>query len=248
MIASYEMRHQVPYYECDATGHQTLAMLFRLLILASEAHSDALRVGTAKVKEYDGGWVIINYAGNVDRLPQENETVMIKTYLEAYNRFFVVRTFEVYDEEGKQLVKVKGTFAFMNLTTRKVASIPEPLIAPYHSEESRRLPKVARPKLMEEDLDWVRLDYRVRFFDIDLNNHVNNAVYFDWLLDPLGDDFLRHHRLVGLKMKYDHEVRAGEKVDSQFIKVEDEGRIITHHQIKRQGEIAAEAEFEWKLV
>ena len=248
MIASYEMKHQVPYYECDATGHQTLAMLFRLLILASEDHSDALGVGTAKIKEYDGGWVIINYAGDVDRLPRENETVTIKTYVEAYNLFFVVRTFEVYDADGKQLVKVKGMFAFMNLTTRKVASIPEPLIAPYQSEESRRLPKVARPQLMANDLAWERLDYRVRFFDIDLNNHVNNAVYFDWLLDPLGGEFLRHHHLVNLKMKYNHEVRAGEKVDSQFIKIEENNQIITHHQIQCQGKIAAEAEFEWKLV
>lgn len=32
------------------------------------------------------------------------------------------------------------------------------------------------------------------FFDIDGNQHVNNAIYFNWLLDVLGYDFLTTHQ------------------------------------------------------
>ena len=37
------------------------------------------------------------------------------------------------------------------------------------------------------------LPYRVRFYDIDSNQHVNNAMYFNWIIDVLGYDFLTTH-------------------------------------------------------
>lgn len=246
ILNQFKMQHAIPYYECDASGHLTVAMLFRLLILASEQHSDALKVGPAAVKAYGGGWVIINYAGELAALPREGTTITIGTKIAAYNRFFVVRDFWVRAATGEELVRLQGLFAFMDLTKRKMVTIPSALIAPYQLTESRRLPKVPRPLTLEQpDPAWQGQAYRVRFFDIDLNNHVNNAVYFDWLLDPLGSEFLLHHRLVHVKMKYDHEVRAGEQVTSRFVTTPASDRVVTHHQICNSAGLAAEAEFEW---
>lgn len=238
----FEISHQVPYYECDASGHLTIGMLFRLLILVSEEHSTAQKVGPDRVKALGGGWVIIDYDGTINRLPKRGETAVFGTRVAAYNRSFVVRDFWVKDAAGTVQVKVKGLFAFMNLTSRKIATIPTALSEPFQLPESRRLPKVARPTAQAVDDQWQASDYRVRFFDIDLNNHVNNACYFDWLLDPLGSDFLLYHRLVGLKIKYDHEVRAGATVTSTFRR---EGAV-TYHQVQSQDGVAAEAEFTWE--
>lgn len=237
----YERTHQIPYYECDETGRLTVGMLFRLLILASEEHGVEQHVGPETTNQLGGGWVIIDYAGEITDLPRRGETVVIGTRVAAYNRFFVVRDFWLRTEEGETLVKVQGLFAYMDLEKRKIATIPDALIEPYQLPESRRLPKVAKPQSQTVDESWQSRDYWVRYFDIDINHHVNNACYFDWLLDPLGSDFLRTHQLVAITIKYEHEVRYGEQVTSTFKR---EGNR-TYHQIQSQAGLAAEAELTW---
>lgn len=40
--------------------------------------------------------------------------------------------------------------------------------------------------LLEQSIDR---DYYVRYFDIDMNGHVNNSKYLDWIYDVLGCAF-----------------------------------------------------------
>ena len=67
--------------------------------------------------------------------------------------------------------------------------LPE-IIAPFDSEKSLKF--IAMKKLKRSQRGTFTLS--CAFFDIDGNQHVNNAIYFNWLLDVLGYDFLTTHQ------------------------------------------------------
>ena len=62
--------------------------------------------------------------------------------------------------------------------------LPE-IIAPFDSE---KITKIYRHEKIEKVTEGT-FYLIVCVFDIDGNQHVNNAIYFNWLLDVLGYDF-----------------------------------------------------------
>ena len=144
----------------------------------------------------------------------------------------------------KRYLHLRATFVFMNLEKRRLMSIPKQLIEPFDSPEQKRLPRLANPATITSD-DPASKEYQVRYFDIDVNHHVNNARYLDWLLDPLGGEFLRTHRPVSLVIRYQHEVREGATVTSQYQLVEDTGGLSSRHALLVSGQVCATAEIGW---
>ena len=54
--------------------------------------------------------------------------------------------------------------------------------------------------------------FDVRFDDLDVNRHVNNANYIVWGFEPLDFDFRREHKLKIVDMVFKKEITYGSKV------------------------------------
>nr|WP_323079435.1 hypothetical protein [Limosilactobacillus reuteri] len=133
----------------------------------------------------------------------------------------------------------------MNLKTRRMQSIPPALIEPFKAPVAKRIPRLKRPQKLDENASVIKKNYQVRYFDLDANHHVNNARYFDWLLDPLGRDFLRGNQIKRFNLQYLQEVRNGEMVESKVNKLQTNDEKVTYHQIGVGEQIDAIAEIEW---
>lgn len=246
---TYQLHHQIPYYECDASGHLKFSTLVSLLILASEYQNRQMGIAEQQVLKLGGGWVIVDYEAQfTGEMPKEDDEIVIDTCILAYNKYFVVRQFIVKDASGAQLGTVKGLFVYMDLKKRRMAKIPDEIMAPYALNTQIRLPKVARPDKVDVDDQWYGHQYRVRYFDIDYNGHVNNARYFDWMLDTLPADFLKSHQIVEMRMNYEHEVRPDTEVDSEVKgpQINEQGQLISQHKILIEGQTCASATIVWK--
>ncbi len=71
--------------------------------------------------------------------------------------------------------------------------------------------------------------------------HVNNSKYFDWMIDPLGFDFLSGHVPEKIYLKYIKEVMYGVDVLSRA----DMRDKTSHHEIKTASN-HAQAEITWR--
>ncbi|GKT02793.1 acyl-[acyl-carrier-protein] thioesterase [Furfurilactobacillus sp. WILCCON 0119] len=246
----YEAPHKIEYYETDLTGQTTLAMLINMLVLTSYDQADHFGVGTDYMLENGQGWVIAQYEIDVTRLPRDHERVTLATEATSNNRYFAYRQFFMRDEAGELLVHVKSICVVMDQAARKMVAIPAAAIAPYESDEVKRIPRLARPTSIDEQMAVISQPYQVRYFDLDTNHHVNNAHYFDWMMDPLGEDFLTTHALAHVAIRFENEVRYGHEIKSVVTVpvVHDDGTITTLHRIEGDGERYAEAEFTWRGV
>lgn len=124
-------------------------------------------------------------------------------------------------------------------------SIPPALIEPFNAPVAKRIPRLKRPQKLDENDSAIKKNYQVRYFDLDANRHVNNARYFDWLLDPLGRDFLRENQIKRFNLQYLQEVRNGEIVESKVNKLQTNDGTVTYHQIGVDKQVDAIAEIEW---
>lgn len=244
---TYEMPHTLTYYECTDAGNPSLSMILSMMTMVSDAHCIFLGMDTATIQRSGGAWVITEYDGELSKQqPTFGQQVILGTRALAYNRFFALREFWMMDEKKKKYyAHFKAMFVFMNLEKRRLMSIPSALITPFGSPEQKRLPRLADPASMTEQQPVQETAYQVRYFDIDVNHHVNNARYFDWLLAPLGGDFLRHHRVNRLIIKYLHEVQEDAKITSRYQQLVKDGQVVTLHEICVDNQVCAKAELTW---
>lgn len=213
----YEILHQIKYYECTDTGHPSLSMLASMMTMVSDAHSIFVGLDRATIEQSSGAWVVIGYEGHLsDDQPKFGDQVILGTRALAYNSFFALREFWMDDlTHQHRYAHLKALFVMMNLTKRRLMRIPAELIEPFQSPVQKRLDRPATPGKLPAAYE--QRQYRVRYYDIDINHHVNNARYFDWLTDPLGATFLRAYQPVKFTIQYQSEVQEGQLVESRYV-------------------------------
>ncbi|HLQ40871.1 MAG TPA: acyl-ACP thioesterase domain-containing protein [Tetragenococcus sp.] len=243
MSGKYTVSYEVPYYECDVNATMKISSMIAIIIKVSEEQSDYLNRGSDFVHQFGVTWILTQYEVFLSRLPKVGETILVSTQATSYNKFFCYRNFWIETKEGEELVRVESIFALMNYTTRKISSVTEEIIAPFESEKItkiKRAPKI--PALNQAE----SLPFRVRFYDIDSNHHVNNSVYFNWIIECLDYNFLTTYEPAYINIRFDKEVEYGNLIESQYEIISDDDRMKTLHAIKIGQTKYCEAEIDWK--
>ncbi len=241
----YSENYQIPYFETDIKGELTLASLVNILILASEHQLNALNVGEATMHALNLGWVVTQYQMKITRMPKVDEKVKIVTEAESYNKYFCYRNFWLYDEAGNECVFVQSIFVMMSYETRSMVQVVPEIMAPFESSEIKGSKRFPRIKKIDPEQVTTK-EYRVRYFDIDGNQHVNNVHYFEWMLDALDYDFLTTHRVASINIRYGHEIQYGQMTQSMVEQLTVDDIITTRHKVAVDDLSAAEAEITWK--
>ena len=244
----YEKEHQIKYYECDTTQKMTLSMLLNIMLHVSGEQSYILGVGDEVLAEKGLAWITLQYEVKVERMPAFYESIKITTQATSYSKLFCYRTFKVYDTQGNLCVTVNSTFALMNVEERKMARVPDEIVAPYESEFSKKLIRTPKPVKVDEE-NMISKDYHVRYLDIDSNRHVNNSKYIEWAIDTLDLEFLTTHEIETMTIKFEKEVHYGQLIRSEIslTKTQD-NEVITAHRIGTEDITNCEASIVWKKI
>ena len=242
MGLTYQMQMKIPFDMADINGHIKLPDLILLSLQVSGMQSIELGVSDKTVlDQYNLVWIITDYEIDVVRLPRFAEEITIETEAMSYNRLFCYRRFTIYDDGGQELVHMMVTFVLMNRDSRKVHSVEPEIVAPYQSEFSKKLIRGPKYDSLENPTSK---DYRVRFYDLDMNGHVNNSKYLDWIFEVMGADFLTKHIPRKINLRYVKEVKPGGMITSA---VELDG-YESKHEIISDGATNAQAIITWQEI
>ena len=242
MGLTYQMKMKIPFDMADMNGHIKLPDVILLSLQVSGMQSIELGVSDKTILEdYNLVWIITEYDIEVVRLPRFAEEITIETEALSYNRLFCYRRFTIYDEAGKELIRMMATFVLMDRDSRKVHAVEPEIVAPYQSEFDKKLIRGPKYESLEEPISK---DYHVRFYDLDMNGHVNNSKYLDWIFEVMGADFLTQYIPKKINLKYVKEVRPGGVITSSYAL----NGLESNHQVTSDGDINAQAKIAWQRI
>ena len=212
MGLTYQMKMKIPFDMADMNGHIKLPDVILLSLQVSGMQSIELGVSDKDIlEEHNLVWIITEYDIEVARLPRFAEEITIETEALSYNRLFCYRRFTIYDEAGQELIHMMATFVLMDRDSRKVHAVEPEIVAPYQSDFDKKLIRGPKYESLEEPFSK---DYHVRFYDLDMNGHVNNSKYLDWIFEVMGADFLTQYIPKKINLKYVKEVLPGGVITS----------------------------------
>ena len=182
-IEKFIREYPVRSYECDRDGQLRLITLLNIFQDVADSHANQMGLGYDFCRTKGLAWVGSNYHIRIDRLPRWHETIKVITWPCEERRLGAIRDFRVEDETGHPIIVAASQWILIDF-----AKLPQP---------------------EKED---TTTEFKVRYDDIDVNNHVNNAVYPLWASESVDPAFRLEHVPQELEIAFKKEGHYGERV------------------------------------
>lgn len=210
MEAIFKKKYTVQASETDFRRQLKLSSLFMYLQDMATEHAYKIGVGRdALQKKYGIIWVLNCAKVEVIRLPMHMEEITIETWPEQPEKVQFNRNFLVYDNDGNIIAKAFSQWVVIDFSTRKLrrCSIIEEEFPKVDKERPVECTKVKIKPMGNLNLRYKKI---VSYSDIDINEHLNNAKYIDYIMDCFSLEAHKKYRVKSIEVYYMHEALPGE--------------------------------------
>ena len=231
MAIEYEQTYQLRTGDFDRYAHLQPASI--LDVFQDVAGVNAENVPGMTWKELtDAGlfWVVTRIKYEIIETPALHEQVIARTWPLAPTRLGFQREYTMRGLDDRLLVKCSSDWILMDYATRSYVSARDFYTGSYDfSKETVFDKKVRKIHTFEPHDDGILLD--AQFVDIDINGHVNNSKYTNFVMNALdlGEDETIHT----FQIDYRHEVRPH---DHMRLHSQREGNVITTIALNKEKE------------
>ena len=197
----------------DVDNHYELKIstIFKYLQQVSTNHSELLGLGKKDTVDKGMFWVITRMQVKILRLPHMLETVTVTTHPSDLMIFMFPRHYEIYDEKGELCIVGNAVWVLLDNNTHKV--IMKPFGEGYTFKGETHPDDLKLPdRVIYDNLSKVETR-RVRYNDIDLNGHLNNTKYIDYIIDTHDINFYKKYRVKEILINYEKEIKNEDSVD-----------------------------------
>lgn len=209
-MEKYKKEYEISSYECDALGELRLRSLFNLFQDLADKHADIMGVGYHFCIQRQIGWMGGYYHIQIEKMPVWTQKVILWTWPSKSTGVTGIREFELTDENENILVRATSQWVLVDTIKKRPVSV-EKNIGSYELIEKRSIDsKFEKISPLEEEI--METFEIVREDDIDINNHVNNAVYPCWVLDALPTGYLENHSLKELRIQFRQSAQKGDSI------------------------------------
>lgn len=179
-----ELELQVPFSGIDPRGNVKFGVLLEMFQEMADVDASKYELSVRQTLSKGITWVLRSYRIDMKRYPDKNDAKLkIKTWHEPYRNLFSLRTFEF--RAGDELLGIASTW-WVLLDIEKMRPMRLDRSGIYSADADRVLevlpPDVKIPSVSNAQIEEF---WKVRWQDLDINGHMNHAVYFSWALDTV---------------------------------------------------------------
>lgn len=243
----FKKEFPVRYHELDFHGCVQPVTLLNYVQDAAGMHAKELGVSVSDLRVHGLTWVLARIHLIVERYPRAGESVLVHTWPATRQGLFSCREFELFDGEGRITGRATTSWAVLNVASRRPVKL-EGNLPPYPLLTRRAIDDDFPPLPQLPENQPTVLSFRVLRSDLDINQHVNNAVFAGWALETVPDE-VAAGSLVELEISFRAEALYGETVESCCSVVESGPLPCCLHQIINQqdGRELARLRTRWRV-
>lgn len=226
----YSHEWEINFTQCAPNGYLKYVDLCNLLQLTAAEHSIIGGLSFNDMQLHHQAWVLSRIRVEIDALPQWQDKVVVKTWIEDLHGARSIRNMEMY-LDGKKIVGATTYWAVFNTQLRKAEALALP------HEHFELFPEWQATKMTFSRIDLARekdrlKSHQVLLSDLDIVNHVNNVKYLEWCLDTVPAKGILQQQINALEMNFMRELNLNDLVEiqgttdekPQFFAVQKEGK------------------------
>jgi acyl-ACP thioesterase len=206
----YQKNIKIEPAQCEENNYLTLSSLLDFLQTIAGKHADILHFGITDLNRENDTWVLSRLRVDIDRWPHQGEELILKTWPKGVDRLFAVRDFMLYDMLGNVIVRAASYWLVIDKKTKRpkmMSNIFTALDYPLLSAIDNKLGKT--PALQHPEYSS---EIMVSENEIDINGHVNNIWYADWIMKVLPNSIKEEKKITSFEINYLSEVLVNETI------------------------------------
>ena len=245
MMSYFEKQFELRYFEMNEFGEASATTMLMLLEETAADHCYSIGYSLYDLIAKNVGWVLLSGVMEMDRYPLYKEKITIRTWLSSYSMIKGFRENIIFDEKGEVIGRSRGLWVFFDIEKRRPVQIFDQIKERWSFDGTQSIDHDISSKLEVLDVANFSKKFKVNRFDTDMNEHVNNIRYLQWLMESLPKEIVDNYYLVKIEGRFITEALYDDTIISLTKGAVEDSFI---HSIKIQGstKVCATAQTFWK--
>lgn len=200
-------------YHVDIHRKLTLPKLCSFFQDIAGNHTVACGVGWEVLQRENIFWVLSRLKIEVNKYPDWQQTITIRSWSNGLNGIMAVRNFQVLSANGEELVKAVSMWLTVDTASRRIVR-PNDLMNDFPLCNDRlfdvnpdKIEALTKPVGFQPEA--------VSFTETDMNMHMNNVSYIDRIINSYDFDFLMNKQIREFEINFLKEAKPGEMLKVQ---------------------------------
>jgi medium-chain acyl-[acyl-carrier-protein] hydrolase len=206
-------KYKIHHHEANARKQATLAALLNMMQESAMQSAAELGVGVEVLAERGIAWVLSRIFIEIMDYPKVGDEILIHTFPVELGRFLTQRDYFLYLND-QNFLKATSQWLVFNLEKRGLASIPNDFRAIPLPKFERAFEPLDTKLKAPQQVDLER-HFVVDFQHIDFNQHTNNVVYVQWIMESVPEETLWTQQIKSIDITFKGESRYNEQVSVQ---------------------------------
>lgn len=206
----YRVKFDVTNNDVDCFGRLKPSSILNMMQEAAGRQCVDLQVSSEALARRGLIWAITRQHIQIERLPTAGTLVTIETWPGETSRVAYPRSTIGYDQAGNVLFRAISLWVLMDMENRKMV-LPGKSGIDFSGIE--RGGELAVPGSLAPAKLAGHQQRQVTYSELDINGHMSNTRYLDWMADLMPSAFHAEHPVREFTVTYLSEAREGEVVD-----------------------------------
>ena len=242
----WEISIRIRAFDVDANDRLKVNTILDYFQDAASNDAERLNFGYSNFVPKGLTWVLSWAKFEFIRYPKFMDEFKIQTWGKKQHKLYSIRDYLMFDLNEE--IICRGTSAWLLLDSKSF----RPKILPQNfpeikMNESKEALADLPQKIIPAQQTEIMYTTQVRYSDVDMNQHVNNAKYIELMLDCFDQEFHKKHTIKSLTVSFNAESKYGDEV--QLSKGTEIKNPLTHYiqaKNKTNDKIVFQAIAEWK--
>lgn len=160
-------------------------------------------------------WVLTRLKVEMDLYPIWREKIEVETWPSGYDKMVATRDFRIWNSKKEVIGKASSVWMLIDLTSRRPVMV-EPFLSEFARENEDRALIIKREDRLKEITQATNSKlFNVRYGDLDLNNHVNNVHFVEWVLESVQTETRDKLSLKSIDIQFKAECFYGDLIKSE---------------------------------
>ncbi len=209
MSAKKSYKFNIEAQDIDFRRKVSLTSLTSYILIAAGKNADENGFGIFNLLSKKLSWVLTRLVIDMERIPTENDSLAIETWIEKIGTAFTTRNFRIYDADNNVIGFAASSWAVLDMQTRRSVMLNSiPKMESFLMAESTPIGEPERIPNVEGE---IANSFTVRYSKIDVNNHANSLYYVQWISDCFSLDFYRNHTISRFEINFLKELTIDDK-------------------------------------
>ena len=176
--------YQIRSYEVDCRNRLSILTMFAFMQEAASKHAEALGVSIHQLISENYTWLLARLKIRIFSFPGWNDRIQVNTWPSGVQQLFALRDFELKGANDQSIAAALSAWLIIDLNKRRPVRIA-PFIERLKPIDGNHILIDRLDKLPALGRHTCEKPFVARYSDLDINQHVNNVKFVEWVVEAV---------------------------------------------------------------